>query len=94
MSERLIQWLRIPINQIWLALVAATLVSYSLGEQITGSKWHAWGVLMVFALALAKGKWVADVFMGLRTAPAVWRHVVLGWLLVLMASLCGLILLG
>ena len=49
---------------------------------------------MVFALALAKGKWVADVFMGLRTAPAVWRHVVLGWLLVLMASLCGLILLG
>jgi len=94
MSARLLNELRTPINRVWLTLVAATLASYSLGEQMTGSTWHAWGVLMVFTLALAKGKWVADVFMGLRTAPALWRRVVLGWLLVLAVSLGGLSLLG
>lgn len=88
------QWLRRPINRTWLALVAATLASYTLGEQMTGSTWHAWGVALVFGLAGAKGRWVVDVFMGLRTAPALWRRVLCGWLLVLTVSLSGLSLLA
>jgi hypothetical protein len=94
MSGEQMNWLSNPINRVWLALVVATLASYTLGEQMAGSAWHAWGVALVFALALAKGKWVADVFMGLRTAPALWRRVVLGWLLLLTVSLGGLSLLG
>lgn len=94
MSGEQMNWLSNPINRVWLALVVATLASYSLGEQMAGSAWHAWGVALVFTLALAKGKWVADVFMGLRTAPALWRRVVLGWLLLLTVSLGGLSLLG
>ena len=87
-------WLHTPINRIWLVLVAATLASYGLGEHLTGSTWHAWGVALVFALALAKGWGVADVFMGLRTAPVLWRRVLLGWLLILTVSLAGLSLLA
>jgi hypothetical protein len=51
-------------------------------------------VALVFALALAKGWGVADVFMGLRTAPVLWRRVLLGWLLILTVSLAGLSLLA
>lgn len=80
-------WLRNPVNRVWLALVAATLASYTLGEQMAGSSWHAWGVALVFGLAGAKGRWVIDVFMGLRTAPALWRRVVLGWLMGLILAL-------
>jgi len=87
-------WLRNPLNRIWLALVAATFASYTLGEQAVGSQWHAWGVALVFGLALAKGMWVIDVFMGLRAAPALWRRVLLGWLLVLTGSLGALSVLG
>lgn len=87
MSEHQMQWLRNPINLTWLAMVAASLVSYTLGERMTGSTWHTSGVILVFALALAKGKWVIDVFMGLRTAPAVWRRVLLGWLIGLTLAL-------
>lgn len=81
------QWLRDPLNLTWLAMVAATFMSYTLGEQMTGSTWHTAGVVLVFALALAKGKWVIDVFMGLRTAPALWRRVLLGWLVGLTLAL-------
>ena len=94
MSGHVMNWLRNPVNRVWLALVAATLVSYTLGEQMAGSTWHTWGVWLVFALALAKGWWVVDVFMGLRTAPALWRRVLLGWLLVLALSLAGLSVMG
>jgi len=90
MSGELMNWLRHPVNRAWLALVAATLASYTLGEQMVGSTWHAWAVALVFGLALAKGVWVIDLFMGLRTAPALWRRVLLGWLLVLTLALGGL----
>ena len=87
MNGNLVNWLRNPVNRVWLALVAATLASYTLGERMMDSPWHAWAVALVFALVLAKGRWVIDVFMGLRTAPALWRRVVLGWLMVLILAL-------
>jgi hypothetical protein len=87
MNGEQMHWLSNPINRVWLALVAATLTSYMLGEQMVGSTWHTWAVVLVFGLALAKGVWVIDVFMGLRTAPALWRRVVLGWLMVLILAL-------
>lgn len=80
-------WLRNPVNRVWLALVAATLASYTLGERGMGSTWRTWAVTLVFGLAAAKGRWVIDVFMGLRTAPELWRRVVLGWLMGLILTL-------
>ncbi len=94
MSGNPVNWLRNPVNRVWLALVAATLASYTLGEQMVDSPWHAWAVALVFALALAKGRWVIDVFMGLRTAPVLWRRVLMGWLMVLALALGALSLLG
>lgn len=94
MSAKRMNWLRNPLDRIWLALAAATLASYTVGEQMVGSTWHTWAVWLVFGLALAKGVWVIDVFMGLRTAPALWRRVLLGWLLALTCSLGALGLLG
>ena len=44
MSGEQMNWLSNPINRVWLALVVATLASYTLGEQMAGSAWHAWGV--------------------------------------------------
>lgn len=83
-------WLRNPINRTWLALVAASLASYTLGEQMTDTAWYAWAVWLVFGLALTKGVWVMDVFMGLRTAPVLWRRLLLGWLVALSLVLGGL----
>ena len=41
MSGEQMNWLSNPINCVWLALVVATLASYTLGEQMAGSAWHA-----------------------------------------------------
>ena len=67
------------IDAVWAVLVAATLVTFAVGE--TGSAGGAaWPVLLVFALAVVKGGLVALDFMALRGAPALWRRAVLGWL--------------
>jgi len=69
----------------WLALSVVTGASWWLGER--GS--HLSGPLAaaVFALALFKGAVVVLEFMELRHAPPLWRRLLLGWLVGVVALL-------
>ncbi len=61
----------------WIALVAATVIAWRLGEASPGG-----GPLIVAlgAIALVKGTLVVREFMELRYAPRRWQWAVLGWL--------------
>jgi len=70
--------------QIWSVLVAATAVTWWVGEMNAGGAGGHGGlapVLVVFALAFVKGALVILDFMELRHAPPLWRRIVVGWLL-------------
>lgn len=75
------------IDLVWAGLVAATLLTFAVGESGSAGGASPWPVLLVFALAAAKGMAVALDFMGLASAPPLWRRVVLGWLLAVIALL-------
>ena len=69
------------IDVLWIVLLAATAVTFAIG----GLGWapaHTWSVPLVLALVLLKGVLIAQDFMELRHAPALWRRLVLGWLYV------------
>lgn len=73
------------LNRIWALLAAATLVTGWLGESGWAQRAGAFSVLLMFGLALAKGRWVVLDFMELREAPPLWRRLMLGWLLAVVA---------
>jgi hypothetical protein len=74
----------------WLVLIAATLISYSLGaDHGTGSVM----VVVVLGIAAIKVRLVGLDFMELRTAPVPLRLAFEGYCLVLWALLSGLYLL-
>ena len=67
-------------NHIWLILLAATGVTFWLGESgLSGSAGMA-PVLVMFALGFVKALLVMRDFMELRHAPALWRWLLQGWL--------------
>ncbi len=69
-------------NIVWLILVAATLVTFELGEHgATGTV----ALAVILGLAWIKGQLVISDFMELRHAPLLWRLVVGGWLCVVVA---------
>lgn len=76
-----------------MVMVAATGVSYWVGEHSEGGALSRIDVCLVFALAFAKGMLVVDVFMGLRHAPVFWRRLLLGWLFAMAVVLASLSLL-
>lgn len=69
-----------PINRIWIALLAATGVTFWLGESGGSAGAGMAAVLLMFAMAALKGLWVIYDFMELRHAPALWRRLLVGWL--------------
>jgi len=68
------------LNRIWLALLLATGVTYWLGESGLSGSAGMLPVLLMFAMAAAKGLWVIYDFMELRHAPLMWRVLLVGWL--------------
>ncbi len=67
------------IDRIWLALLAATFVTFWLGESgLSGT--GLLPVLVMFGLAYMKGLLVIWHFMELRHAPFLWRALMVGWL--------------
>jgi hypothetical protein len=68
------------LNRIWLALPLATGVTYWLGESGLSGSAGMVPVLLMFAMAAAKGLWVINDFMELRHAPRMWRVLLVGWL--------------
>lgn len=82
--------LRNPIDRLWALLLAATLVTFWLGESGWARSAGGLSVLLMFGLSYYKGARVILDFMELREAPALWRRIMLGWL----AAVIGLILLA
>lgn len=78
------------LNRIWLALLLATGVTYWLGESGLSGSAGMLPVLLMFAMAAAKGLWVIYDFMELRHAPRMWRVLLVGWL----AFVTGMIVLA
>ena len=74
------------INTIALLLALATGLSWWLGEDAVLSGHHLGtsAVLLVLALSAIKGALIALEFMELRTAPALWRRMVMGWMVVIL----------
>jgi len=79
---------------VFVLLVLATALSWWLGEgaAVGGRRLGSAATLAVLALSAFKGALIAMDYMELRTAPALWRRVVMGWLgvvigLVLLVSL-------
>jgi len=67
-------------NSLWLLLLLAAGITYWLGE--SGQLGHASmvPVFLIFGVSLFKGLGVVLDFMDLRHAPALWRYLLLGWL--------------
>lgn len=67
------------INRIWLYMVAATLITFGIGESGLTRVSSTWTIGLMFTLAYTKGVLVILDFMELRHAPAMWRALLLGW---------------
>jgi len=82
--------LKAPATRAWLALMAATLVSWYLGD---GHGSAQLATVLVIAVAFAKVYLVGHSFMELRDAPIPLRAVFGGWAAVVCVSLIALYLL-
>ncbi len=71
----------------WLILVALTLISALLGQDMSSSVWL---VIAVMLIIMIKGQQIVDVFMGLRFAPKRWRALLLSYV-ILMPTIIGII---
>lgn len=73
-------------DTVFALLALATLASWWLGEGAAGGGQHLSTVatLAVLALSAVKGALIALDYMELRTAPALWRRAVMGWLVVVL----------
>ena len=66
------------LDAVWLALLAATGLTWALGASGWVGRAGLTGVAAVFALAWAKGLAVLLEFMELRHAPPAWRRGLVG----------------
>ena len=76
---------------LWAILLIATGMTFAAGELGAPGRLLILGVL---ALALFKGSLVILDFMEFRHAPALWRRVVLGWLLLVISGIVLIYLKG
>jgi cytochrome c oxidase subunit 4 len=72
----------ISLTRSWLILLLITCVTYWIGEGGLAGHGSMVAVLIIFALAFIKGLLVCLDFLELRHAPALWRWIVMGWLVV------------
>ena len=72
-------------TRVWLILVAITATTYWIGEAGFSGHGSMVPVLAMFGLAFAKGLLVCLDFLELRHAPALWRWLVVGWLVLVLA---------
>ncbi|GAB1383054.1 MAG TPA: cytochrome C oxidase subunit IV family protein [Ottowia sp.] len=66
------------LDLAWLAMLAATAVTWALGRGGWVARAQLAGMAVVFALAWLKGLVVILEFMELRHAPALWRRALIG----------------
>lgn len=68
------------LTRTWLILLAVTAITYWIGEGGLAGHGSLVPVLVIFGLAFIKGLLVCLDFLELRDAPALWRWLVIGWL--------------
>ena len=73
------------LTRTWLVLLCITAITYWVGEGGLAGQASIVPVLLIFALALVKGVLVCLDFLELRQAPAMWRWIVLGWLIAVLS---------
>ena len=81
------EMLKNPAHRAWLVLMAATVVTWYLGE--VGAAGTS-AIIAMLVIAFIKGRLVILDFMELREAPKLWRLLLEGWLILV----SGLILLA
>ncbi len=64
---------------LWATLIAATLLTWGLGEQGASG---TWAIAALAAIAFWKGAVIILDFMALRHAPLLWRAITMGWMVV------------
>lgn len=70
------------LNVLWVALLVATLLTWLIGK--AGHSGAA-AVVGILAIAGIKGRMIVQDFMALRRVTFLWRALVLGWLLLVLA---------
>lgn len=70
------------LNIVWIALTLATLLTWLVGK--SGQAAPAM-IVAVLGVSGFKGWLVVEDFMGLRRVKALWRFIMLGWLLLTLA---------
>jgi hypothetical protein len=78
-----------PVTIVWLLLMAATLVSWYLGDGHGATKFAA---IAVIVTAFFKVALIGEHFMELRTAPPLLRFAFMGWCVLIPSILCGIYL--
>lgn len=71
-----------PLTRAWLVLMAATALTWYLGE--VGAAGTT-AIVAMLAIAFIKGRLVILDFMELRAAPRLWRVLLEGWLVLVSA---------
>jgi len=74
--------LTIKATNSWLTLISLTLLSLAISEWV---KNPAVMTLLIVLAVILKGRSIVDIFMGLNTAPVVWRRLLLGYVMVVPA---------
>ena len=73
------------LNAAWVLLLAATAITYVLGEMGLVSHAGGWVLAGLGVLTVFKGVLVIQVFLEMRHAPALWRWLLRGWLALVIA---------
>ena len=68
------------LNAAWVLLLAATAITYVLGEMGLVSQAGGWFLAGLGVLTVVKGVVGIQVFLEMRHAPPLWRWLLLGWL--------------
>jgi hypothetical protein len=84
--------LRTPATVVWVVLVMATIVSWTLGTT-HGMHNHALASVLILLIALIKVRLVGLYFMELHEAPAALRGLFEGYCIVVCAAVLGTFLL-
>ena len=82
------------LNAAWVLLLAATAITYVLGEMGLVSQAGGWFLAGLGVLTVVKGVVVIQVVLEMRHAPALWRWLLLGWLALVIALVALAYLLG
>ena len=77
----------ISLTRAWLILLAVTAVTYWIGESGLAGHGTMAPMLVLFALTFIKGLVVILDFLELRHAPALWRWIVVIWLVVVLGAI-------